>query len=38
MLTVRFKRFLNQGFPQQNNLIFKDLNQIQGLFKTTSKI
>ena len=38
MLTVSFKRFLNQGFPQQNNLIFKDLNQIQGLFKTTSKI
>ena len=38
MLTVHFKRFLNPGFPQQNNLICKDLNQIQGLFKTTSKI
>ena len=38
MLTVRFKRFLNPGFPQQNNLLFKDLNQIQGLFKKTSKI
>ena len=38
MLTVHFKRFLNPGFPQQNNLLFKDLNEIQALFKTTGKI